>query len=143
RELAGAGEPASLWIVTRDAFARDGRANAQADAIWSFGRVVMNEYPAIDVRLLDVAGAMSAADAAGQVTAVIARAGDERELLISQDGIRAPRVAVARPLLSSGAPDGRVRLETRSGAGFEQFAWQWAERRAPAEGEIEIAVEAT
>lgn len=143
RRLAETGETASFWIVTRDAFARDAKANPDADAIWSFGRVAMNEFPAIDLRIADVASSLRSEDAAEALLAVLASPGAEKELLISSEGVSATRVERNRPRISLGAPDKRAQLTAEHGAGFEQFSWHWHDRRAPAEGEVEIAVEAT
>ncbi len=143
REIADGGEPAALWVVTRDAFARHGRANPEADAIWSFTRVAMNEYPNIDIRLVDIAASLAANDAAAYLLDTISHPGDEREILISVDGIAAPRVEHNAVKLQDAIAGSRAVLKAEHGAGFEQFAWHWVERVAPGDGEIEIAVAAT
>lgn len=143
RQLSEAEAETSFWIVTHDAFARDGKANPDADALWSFGRVAMNEFPAIDLRLVDLASALSAEEAAGSLLSLLAAPGSERELLVAPEGVSAPRVERDKPKASFGLPQQRTRLVAEHGAGFEQFDWHWLDRRAPGDGEVEISVEAT
>lgn len=143
RRLSEVGGEASFWIVTRDAFARHGKANPDADALWSFGRVAMNEFPAIDLRLVDLASSLSAEQAAADLMSLLAHSGSERELLISLDGISVPRVERESPKPCPGQAGQRTRLVAEHGAGFEQFAWHWLDRDLPGSGEVEVAVEAT
>lgn len=143
RVLSEQGAEASFWIVTRDAFARNGVANPDADALWSFGRVAMNEFPAIDLRLVDLASSLSAEQAAVSLLSLLANPGSERELLISPEGVSAPRVERERSKASPGAPGQRTRLVAEHGVGFEQFVWHWLDRCAPGSDEVEVAIEAT
>lgn len=143
RELSRADVPTAIWVVTRDAFARNGRAEPQSDAIWSFVRVAMNEFPAIDIRLVDIASSLPAAAAAQSLLKVVAEAGEERELLISDEGIFVPRVQRSVMAPTGENSDRRRQLRAEHGAGFEQFAWHWADRRAPGGDEVEITVDAT
>lgn len=143
RQLTESGESGPFWILTQGAFVRGGIVNPEADAIWSFGRVAMNEYPAIDLRLVDIAASLPVERKVADLLSLLSDPGDEREVLIAADGLSVPRVERDRPGHSADTGGRRAQLVADQGAGFEQFAWHWRDRRPPGEGEVEVAVEAT
>lgn len=135
-------EQGPLWIITRDAFGLGGVADPASDAIWSFGRVAVNEFPEIDIRLVSIASSLPSEIAAEHLLTAIARAGKERELLITDQGFLAPRIGGVSANRHAGSSGQRRLLKAEPGAGFEKFEWEWSNRREPAEGEIEVEVEA-
>lgn len=136
-------EAVPLWIVTRGAFANGLTGDADADAIWRFGRVAMNEYPNIDIRLVDLANDLSNKRAAALLCDLMANPGVEREFVINGACIRVPRarrgdVTVQRPC----DQQSRAQLSLLPGQGFEEAAWKRTARHAPDSEEIEIEVQA-
>ena len=137
---AASATPSRLWVVVRGLRAADAAGiDPLAEAIWSFARVATNEYPAIDLRLVDLALALDGPCAAAQLAALIAKPGAETELLVDASGVSAMRLRAGLP--------GRVavpamRLQFGAEGALASADWVAAARRAPADGEIEIRIEA-
>ncbi len=101
-------------------------------------RVAMNEYPDVDIRILD---APAAPDPDAMRLALGAAAG-ERELTVTEFGLAATRV---RPDVFSAralGPDERSVLEFPSPGRFDGLSWTRHPRKAPQGGEIEVEVRA-
>jgi NADPH:quinone reductase-like Zn-dependent oxidoreductase/acyl carrier protein len=135
-----------LWIVVRGLRgAAAQQIDPAAEAIWSFARVAMNEFPGIDLKLVDAALTLSDAEATEALGALIAApgpaAGAETELLLDAAGVAATRLRAAPPAT---ARVEAARLQPSATAGFAQSGFDWVEsaRRAPDAGEIEIEVTA-
>lgn len=142
-EKHGSGEHVGrLIIVTRGAHAESMSANPAAAAMWSFGRVIMNEYPGLDTRLIDLTPTLDAHAASEKLLDLLKHMGADAELILSETGIHTPQVTRGA-YASAKAPDTLRRvLAADIGVSFEQFEWRWMPRRAPGEQEIEVAVEA-
>jgi len=97
-----------LWLVTRGACVVDGSASVAAlesSPVWGFGRVVMNEHPALHCTLVDLPATASEA-AIDQLVRELAAAGDEREVALRDTGRYVARLA--RQLLAE--PASRLQL---------------------------------
>jgi NADPH:quinone reductase-like Zn-dependent oxidoreductase/acyl carrier protein len=136
--------PCRLWVAVRGL-----RAAASADidplaeAVWSFARVAMNEYPGIDLKLVDVPLALGHEVASARLATLIARTGAtaaESELLLDSTGVSATRV-IARPPVTKATES--VRLQPGAQGAMAGFDWVEVRRRAPAAGEIEIEIAAS
>jgi phthiocerol/phenolphthiocerol synthesis type-I polyketide synthase C len=129
-----------LWIVTRGLRAeRAAQIDPLAEAVWSFVRVAVNEYPGIELRLVDVARAMDDAAAARALAGLIAHPGNETEFLVDAKGISAARMIAAPP---ARAEVDAVRLSPGADGAMAGFDWVQTDRRPPGPGEIEIGIAA-
>ena len=130
--------PCRLWIVTRGLRALEpGDIDPLADAVWSFVRVASNEYPGLDLKLVDLALPLSDAAAADHLAELIARPSSETEFAVDPDGVSAARMVTA--------PEARqsvdaVRLVPGADGALASFDWIESERRAPGPGEVEIGI---
>ena len=136
-------EGVRICVITRGAHDNGGLPCAGADAIWSFVRVAINEYPALDIRLVDLAPDLTHAEAADALLRFLSEPGDEREVMIDRGGLSAPRVSRGVRIEPCPGPDLRAVLETDAGASLDDFAWRWRPRTHPGPDEIEVEVEAT
>ncbi|WP_181705306.1 type I polyketide synthase [Chthonobacter rhizosphaerae] len=140
--------PARLWIVAPGGSGMAGRtARPVETAVWGLGRVLMNEYPDIETRLVDLAVAFSPAEAASRLDALLAAPGAERELVVDERGAAAVRI-VSGPSLTTPAlaatidgPAGRTLAIERQGT-LDGLVWRTVARRAPQADEVEIEVAA-
>ncbi|WP_376767854.1 SDR family NAD(P)-dependent oxidoreductase [Segnochrobactrum spirostomi] len=127
-----------LFVITEGAYDPTSD-NAPVEAgVWGFVRVAINEYPGIDIRLIDV-------QAGGQIediAKVVSLPGDEREWIIGANGAAANRMrrGIERPV--------EITAEERSVLRFDQpgrldsFVWEIEPRVAVPAGSIEIEVAA-
>lgn len=133
---AGSGR---LWLITSGAFGT--HATPASEAIWSLGRVLVNEHPQRDIRLLDYCPQVDLATLPARIADVIANPGDEREIHLDRVGRSVVRVV---PSLENenGSPQA-LALKLPGGRGIADLAWQPVARRMPEPGEIEVEVLAT
>ncbi len=141
--------PARLWLVLPGGSgAETSRTHRPVEsAIWGLGRVLLNEYPDIDTRMIDLAVAFEPSEAAGRIATLIDHPGPERELVVDERGNAAVRI-VRGPALSDAAaagiltgPVGRVLGIERQGS-LDGLAWRTTARQAPVGDEVEIEVAA-
>jgi acyl transferase domain-containing protein/NADPH:quinone reductase-like Zn-dependent oxidoreductase/acyl carrier protein len=114
-----------------------------AEAVWGFARVAMNEYPSVDIRLVDIALDADVAAAAQSLAVLIAAPGSEAEFLIDRAGISANRTVAGLGRAESGAQVPAVRLEMRARGVLSQFDWVETTRRAPGPTEVEVRIAAS
>jgi acyl transferase domain-containing protein/NADPH:quinone reductase-like Zn-dependent oxidoreductase/acyl carrier protein len=132
-----------LWVLVRGLEAASADAiDPIAEAVWCFARVAMNEYPSVDIRLVDVAVELNAQEAARHVAAIIAAPGADAELLINATGISAVRAVpgLGGPRMEAVVP--AVRLALRSKGVLANFDWVETQRRDPGPSEVEIEIAA-
>ncbi|GAB4576521.1 MAG: type I polyketide synthase [Roseibium sp.] len=114
--------------------------------IWAFGRVVMNEYPDANLKLIDVSPDLEPGIAAARVADEILGANGEREIVLdskTRSGIRLVRGGV---LSDASLPEGAspaMKLDILRQGSLDQLAWQAVERKALEGRDVEIAVEAS
>jgi NADPH:quinone reductase-like Zn-dependent oxidoreductase/acyl carrier protein len=133
---------ARLWIVVRGL--QSGAAafiDPIAEAVWDFARVAMNEYAAVEIKLVDLALDLPSDSAARRLAALIATPGPEAELLIDAAGLAATRTVAG--IGGAGAPVPAVRLKLSAKGAMANFDWVETARRAPGPGEVEIEIAAS
>lgn len=128
-----------LWLVMSGATHTP--ASALTAALWGFGRVAMNEYPDLDIRLADLDPTLSPKAAAPLLVAALRSPGGDREIRVTRSGAAGLRLREGLPPCTPRAVEA-LRLDAGAG-GPDVFSWTESARRAPDRGEVEIAVEAT
>ena len=148
--IARGGLPPELWLATAGAQPVPGDATALSmtqTPLWGFGRVVTKEHANLRTRLIDLGAAHTAAEIdalarevlAGEWEDELALRGDAR--LVRRlhryrvdDGANGERRA---PLAGEG-----YRAEVGTPGALESVGLRTLERRAPAAGEVEVAIRA-
>ncbi len=135
-----------LWIIapggypTGDAHGVD----PVQSGIWAFGRTAGNEYGDHDVRLVDFDSALSTAECADRLAAVLEEPGDEREMLLencARQTVRIVRGKAGGAASQDDLPsDAASKLYHPRSGSFDRLEWIPTRRRAPKKGEVEIAV---
>jgi NADPH:quinone reductase-like Zn-dependent oxidoreductase/SAM-dependent methyltransferase len=143
------GKTPRLWFVTRGgALISDQKTScapspAQA-ALWGFGRVVMNEYPALDCTLIDLACDPSAVDTLNRLENELLRPDGANEIVLSDAGRYVPVLREEMERESTPAAEGeRFRLDFHLTGQLRNLLWLPQAERQLSEGEIEIRVQAT
>ncbi len=132
-----------LWILVKNL-----DHDPDAEAVWCFARVAMNEYPGIGIRLVDIAADLDDETAARHIHALISAspAGaspTEAELLVSAAGVSAIRVAAGLWTANAARPAAAARLALPAKGVLAQFDWLEAVRRPPGPDEIEVEIAAS
>jgi acyl transferase domain-containing protein/NADPH:quinone reductase-like Zn-dependent oxidoreductase/NAD(P)-dependent dehydrogenase (short-subunit alcohol dehydrogenase family) len=128
---------ARLWLLTQGAW--DG--SPAAAAVWGLGRTLVNEAPELDCRMIDVAAAIGAADAADALLAEAARCSREREVLLTADGRRVIRLQKGSPASAEGAAS--VRLDVAEPGRLDSLRWLGSpDLPTAADGEVVVEVRA-
>ncbi len=139
--------PGRLWVVASGGarhIVGEGAADPVAAAIWALMRTIANEHPGIDVRLVDFAEGLDVAAGAARLAELIAAPGSESEMVLTAGGHVALRAVPGAPPVSSRARSAdAVRLELARPGAPQTLRWSVADRRAPGDDEVEIAVAAT
>jgi acyl transferase domain-containing protein/NADPH:quinone reductase-like Zn-dependent oxidoreductase/acyl carrier protein/NADP-dependent 3-hydroxy acid dehydrogenase YdfG len=141
---------ARLWVVAPGSLG--GTFGPEADrpdqaALAGFLRVVRNEHRGLDIRLLDAAETLGADAAARAVAAEIVALRADPELLLSAEGVSAPRLRPGLPepaqASASATAERRVAaLDAGRDGGLDDLAWRPAPARAPGRGEVAVDVSA-
>lgn len=112
-----------------------------AAAIAAFGRVAVNEFPHLELRLVDVARSFDASEAAVRVARELEQPNAEREIVLASDHRAAVRYVPAEPSARAAGEETVLSIPRRGS--IDHLTWT-PRRRAPlAPGEVRIAVEAT
>ena len=118
-----------------------------AAALWAAARAVANEAPRNRIRLVDFDHGLSDAEKAERLAAWIAEPGEETELRLGRTGALRPSVLAGSPTLQD--EPGRTRdretgacLTLAAPGSTNRVHLKTIDRRAPAPGEVEIAVAA-
>ena len=137
--LAEARSAARLHVVVDVA---RGETSPIAEAMRGFGRVAVNEFPAVDLRLVGLDATMAPTTAVERLRAVLAAPAAEIETDADAASTSARRVrrgaVVAAPL----DEETRAVLRFEQAGRLDRFAWVAEPRRTPGEGEVEIEVAA-
>jgi len=115
-------------------------------AVWGFGRVIANEHPDLEVRLVDVDPALD--DPAGRLAAEMLSPGEDREVLLDaagRAGVRVERVADLEDRAGAARVNGEAcrRLALGQQGAIDSLEWRTERRGAPGPAEVEIEVDAT
>jgi phthiocerol/phenolphthiocerol synthesis type-I polyketide synthase C len=137
--------PVTIWHVHHNALANSAaRVDPFAAGIWAFSRTVTNEFPALNVRRLDIVPQAASATLAARVRDIVLSGTTETEIQVDEASLRAVRVDRVKRVLdripSPHAP--AIRLQRRLSAG-QRLQWEVSERTRPGPDEVEIEVEAT
>ena len=134
-----------LFVVCPGATRDLGSAGAVEAGVWAFTRTLANEVASLDVRRIDLAPGMESKRSAERLRDVIMSGTTETEVVLDDDRTRVIRFAQGLPQrMVEGAPSAEAaRLERGLAGGLNEMEWAAVERRAPARGEVEIAVEGT
>ncbi|HRE20339.1 MAG TPA: SDR family NAD(P)-dependent oxidoreductase, partial [Rhabdaerophilum sp.] len=140
--LEAAGSNVRVSVVTQGAIEEQGKPCPLGASIRGFMRVAINEFPSVDLRLIDVESGLDATEAAALVRQALAFSGNELELSIRSGQIYAVRMR--RGLFVPQPIEGEERtvLRFEHPGRLDSFGWVKAERRTPGPGEIEIEVAA-
>jgi phthiocerol/phenolphthiocerol synthesis type-I polyketide synthase C len=148
-QLFNKGRNGTVWLVAPGAVQGYGvhlSIRPECSALWGFARVASNEYPNVELRLIDISPSLSSSEAASRLSYEIALRRPERELLIDQDatwGLRLykdPNLSVAS---GSKSLDANSRLEIEMPGSLDRLQWQRVPRECPSPGQVEIQVTAT
>ncbi len=137
-----------LWVLAPGAAQSiaggPGHRPSQA-AAWGFGRVALNEFPDVELRLIDPAPTLQPGEMAVRIASEIADPIAEREIVLDANrrtGLRIERGGViADAGEETGGAEPAFVLETTR-VGIDGLAWVRRARRVPGPGEIEFAVDA-
>ncbi len=112
-------------------------------AVWSFGRVAANEFPNIELRLIDVAPALQPGEAAGRLADEILAPGNEREIVLDANRRSGIRIAhgglLPAPEEFAGADqEAGYKLDIARQGSLDELVWHRVARREPEPDEVEI-----
>ncbi|MDS4016557.1 MAG: type I polyketide synthase [Candidatus Accumulibacter sp.] len=140
--FAGLDRPVRVYVATHDSMTEGGNVSESDAALYGFVRVAINEFPAVDLRLLDIDLRLVPERAAQLLGQLLRTPGLEREWLVGPDGLRVNRIRrgleADRPLQASE----RSVLRFDQPGRLESFQWVREVLAEPAEGEVEISVSA-
>ncbi|WP_417668115.1 SDR family NAD(P)-dependent oxidoreductase [Roseibium sp.] len=124
-----------------------GKASRPAQtAVWSYGRVAINEFPQANIRLVDITPDLEPGVAAVRLLQELRSPSEERELVIDGDRRSGLRILQGGILPEVTLPKGStpgMRLDILRQGALDQLAWQAVARAVPTGSEVEIAVEAS
>ncbi len=149
--LSSLARPPQLAFITRGGLPVDGLAGAAGlnpahTALWGFGRVVMNEYPGLACKLIDLPkpGAAAAAMAELLVDELLYPDG-ESEVVLQAKARHALRMSRTQLLTIPGQGQGgkRFRLDFRVPGQLRNLCWLEQQARDLAPDEIEVRPVAT
>jgi len=137
-----------LWLVTAGgalASGLSGVRNPLQATLWGFGRVVMNEYPALDCTLIDLEIDPAAGETAHRLQAELLQPDGEKEIVLSSRGRHGLRMERISPAGNHGAeePPSRFRLDFHVPGHLRNLVWLAQPERPLAEDEVEVRVLAT
>ena len=114
----------------------------EQSAVWSFARVLQNEFPAVDLRRLDVSLDQEPSGFAQAVLEAIGAKAYETELVKDNTGFSAVRVVPGFRDGASVTPEA-VTLGFEHAGSLSALDWRGKERQEPGTDEVEIEVAAT
>ncbi|MFZ2266517.1 MAG: SDR family NAD(P)-dependent oxidoreductase [Azonexus sp.] len=139
-----------LYFVTRGGAPVDGLATTDElhpahAALWGLGRVVMNEYPGLSCKLIDLPELQEPSVLAGLLADELLYPDAESEIVLHTSGrhvLRMEKSQLAAPEDSKGG-EGRFRLDFRVPGQLRNLLWLEQPERELAAGEIEVRPVAT
>ena len=117
---------AVLWVITCDAQQATLTHSAFSPvggALWSLGRVLVNEMPRLSVRLLDLPGAATSGERAELVAAELVAATVENEIVWTPQGRHVLRLRRGLPTLWA-TPSEMVSVGTAHVGGLDALGWE-------------------
>ncbi|UOM34001.1 type I polyketide synthase [Acuticoccus sp. I52.16.1] len=110
-----------------------------AAAVSAFGRVAMNEFPHLDIRLVDIAASFDASEAAVRLMAELVEPNGEREIVLSSDHRSVMRYV---PLAEETAGEALTLAVPRRGS-IDNLVWSPTQHPPLGAGDVRIKVEAS
>ena len=148
--LSGQVRLPQLCFVTRGGLPVDGLANAKClnpahTALWGFGRVVMNEYPGLGCKLIDLPKPGAASAAAELLVDELLYPDGESEVILQASARHVLRLTRAQLRTADGQGQGgkRFRLDFRVPGQLRNLLWLEQAARDLAPDEIEVRPIAT
>lgn len=140
---SSAGRPEIVIVAPGGSPLAEGRTDAANAGLWTFARVLQNEYDTVDVHLLDAE--TGEATTAHAIEAIFSDAAINREWMIAGGNLREVRAASgpfpAADVMVSDFKAATIRQLVASRV--DSIAWEACDLPAPASEEVVIAVEAT
>lgn len=140
--LETAGSTIRVSVVTQGAIEEQGAPSPLGAAIRGFIRVAINEFPNVDLRLIDVDSGLATADAVPLIRQALAFAGNELELSVRSGHVEAVRMRRGLFLPQPLEADERAVLRFEHPGRLDSFEWVKGARQAPGPGEIEVEIAA-
>ncbi|CTQ53973.1 Erythronolide synthase, modules 3 and 4 [Roseibium album] len=148
--LKALGSNSGEFTIIAPAGAQDiagGKAPAPDQAgFWAFGRVVMNEFPDANLKLIDVSPDLEPGVAAARVGDEILVRNGEKEIVLDSKTRSGLRILKGGVLADTALREGvrpAMKLDILRQGSLDQLSWQTVERKALEGKEVEIAVEAS
>jgi acyl transferase domain-containing protein/NADPH:quinone reductase-like Zn-dependent oxidoreductase/acyl carrier protein/NADP-dependent 3-hydroxy acid dehydrogenase YdfG/SAM-dependent methyltransferase len=140
---ATSASPPRLWLVgAGGALAAPTAGTAcihpRSAALWGFGRVLMNENPALDCTLIDLGVDPSSAEAAERLQQELLAPDGEREIVLRAEGRYGLRLRRSTALAHDAAETERFRLDFRVPGQLRNLEWFAAPARTLGPHEIEV-----
>ncbi|RAH97668.1 fatty acid synthase [Acuticoccus sediminis] len=130
----------SVTIVTFGAHVEGAKeVRPAAAAVAAFGRVAMNEFPHLDIRLVDIAASFDASEAAVRLLAELSEPNGEREIVLSSDHRSVMRYV---PLREDAAGEALSLQIPRRGS-IDNLVWAPVQHPPLGPGDVRIRVEAS
>jgi len=133
--------PCRLYIGQE--LAAGGLPSAVSHALAAYARCLMNEFPAVEVCLLQWAPEVQPEELEAALRRHIAEPLLERELWLTGTGAWVPRASRRGEIPARGLAEGERSLLAIGPRGLDDFTWAMAPRREPGPGEVEVSVTAT
>lgn len=110
-------------------------------AVWGFARVLSNEMPRLELRLVDLPASVGWAERGRLLAAELSADSTETEVVWTADGRHVPRVRRGLPPRYATASDIVVLGSDQPGS-LDALGWKSCELGSPGLGEVEVEVEA-
>eukprot|EP00903_Cladosiphon_okamuranus_P001507 g1505.t1 len=143
---ANSGEIALLAPAGAQDIAGGKAAVPEQAGFWAFGRVVMNEYPDANLKLIDVSPDLEPGIAAARVADEILVANGEREVVLNSETRSGIRLLKGGALSENTLEEGgnpAMRLDISRQGSLDQLVWHAVSREPLSGKDVEIAVEAS
>ncbi len=137
-----------LWLVTTGVLNNHSSAktvNPSEAPLWGFGRVLANEWPALECRRIDLDPAVDLSRLAAPLALEIRDPGIEDEIRLEATGRYTTRVIKTMPTDTQDEhpradKNQSIRLKIDSPGSLHHLIWRTAPRTPPGDGELEIRV---
>lgn len=137
---SAAGRKIPLWLLTSGAM-QQGAADLVGAAAWGFARVLRNEIPGLDLRMVDFPRDMPRKERAACFAKELTAASGETEIVWMPRGRRLPRLRRELPPVWAN-PNEAVLASIEPPGRLDRLGWRGAQRPSPGPGEVAIQVHA-
>ncbi len=134
RTFATAARSVSLFVMTHES-RRDAEKAGEEAGLHAFTRVAVNEYPGIDLRIVQISSSSPA-----NLVDLIHLSHSHRELRLGEKGVEVIRVRRGLKPEVALKSDERAVLQFTEGVGVDGFVWNRHPRETPSIGEVEVEV---